>query len=196
MTKRTERDKSFALSDLIGGRLSIGGFDIDIGSLLSSPDGVRDQLEGLRETLKAAGGRPATSDEDWRNGLEVHGHFRTRGILGDREYHLGTQGRPAWSEKPGRPAPDRRPGETVEPATDVFTDPDGIVVVCEVPGAQTDSLEIELAGQELSVSSKPGTRTAYRKTVTLPCPVDADSLTSTCRNGILEVRLGKPAPGE
>jgi hypothetical protein len=53
-------------------------------------------------------------------GMSIGGHFRTRGILGDREYHIGTTPRPR-PQKEAERAPE--PPEIVEPAVDVFNEP-------------------------------------------------------------------------
>ena len=129
MVKETKEPE---ISNVIGGTLNILGLKIDLGKLLSAPEDVSKQLEELREKLKKAGGKETLSDEEWRKGkVSVTGQIRTRGILGDREYHIGTTepsiatgGRRKVSETP----------EAVEPPVDVFHEAKEIVIIAEVPG--------------------------------------------------------------
>ena len=182
-----KEDKEFDLSDAIGGTLDILGLKIDLAKLLSSPEEVRDRLEELREKLKEAGGKETLSDEEWRKGI-VSGHVRTRGVLGEREYHVGTGVSPGKQKRP-----ERKPQapETVEPAVDVFHEAEEIVVVAEVPGVELADLELKVDGDVLSLSTKPAARRGYHKKIELASKVDGNSLKATCRNGILEVHLRK-----
>ena len=185
-------DKESNLSDVIGGKLNLFGLKIDLGKLLSSPEDVRERLEELREKLKKAGGREVLSDEEWRGGeTSISGHFKTGGMLGEREYHIGTAG-PATRGR-GRERVSEPP-EPVEPPVDVFHEAEETVVVAEVPGVELADLELKVEDDVLSLSTKPAARRGYRKEIKLGSPVDADSLKATCRNGILEVHLQKRTP--
>ncbi|MBI4490432.1 MAG: Hsp20/alpha crystallin family protein [Deltaproteobacteria bacterium] len=183
-------NKEFDLSKVIGGALDIFGLKLDLGKLLSSPEKVREQLEELREKLRQAGGREVLTDEEWREGVGISGNVRTRGILGEREYHIGTGLRPGRQRRPPE-AP-----EAVEPTVDVFDEPKEIVVVAEVPGVRLGDLELKVRDNRvLSISTKPGARRGYQKDIELSSDVDADTLRATCRNGVLEVRLRKKESG-
>ena len=187
---KKKEDKEFILSDVIAGSLDIFGLKVDLGKLLSSPEKVRDRLEMLREKLKQAGGKETLSDEEWRKqGVSVRGHVKTRGVLGEGEYHIGTGGRPVRERRPPPKTPDSP--EVVEPAVDVFDEPQEIVLVAEVPGVGLNDFKLKVEGQVLSLSTKPEARRGYRKDIELRSEVDADTLKATCRNGILEVRLQK-----
>lgn len=176
-------NKEFDLSQVIGGALDIFGVKLDLGKLLSSPDEVRERLEALREKLKQAGRKETLTDEEWRQGVSVRGHVRTRGILGEREYHIGTGVRP--------PPKATKPPDVVEPAVDVFDEGREVVVVAEVPGVGLNDLELKVKGLGLSLSTKPKARMGYKKDIELSSEVDADTLRATCHNGILEIRLRK-----
>ena len=190
MDKEEKGEKEFDISDIIGGKLNILGLNIDLGKLLSAPEEVKDQLEGLREKLKQAGGKEVLSDEEWRGGgVSVSGHLRTSGLLGDSEYHIGTTPRPRQRPKPEARAPETP--EVVEPTVDVFHEEQEVVVVAEVPGVGLEDLEVKIEDSTLSLSTKPGVRRQYKKAIELGSPVAAESLQATCRNGILEVRLKK-----
>jgi HSP20 family protein len=181
--------KEFDPSQVIGGALDIFGIKIDLGKLLSSPENVKDRLEELREKLKRAGGKEVLTDEEWRKGEEgISGHVRTRGVLGEREYHIGTGARPR-RQPAGPKSP--KPPEVVDPTVDVFDEPQEIVIVAEVPGVGLNDLELKIQDRVLSLFTRPEARMAYRKEIELSSEVDAGSLKATCHNGILEARLRK-----
>ena len=184
-----KEDKKSDISDVIGGTLNIFGLKIDLAKLLSSPEDVKDRLEELREKLKKAGGKEVLSDEEWRRGgVSISGHLRTGGILGEREYHIGTAGPP--TRRRGREKVSEPP-EAVEPAVDVFREAEEIIVVAEVPGVELADLKLKVEDSILSLASKSSARRNYRKKIELGSPVDESSLKANCRNGILEIRLQK-----
>ncbi len=188
-----KKDKEFDLSDVISGGLNILGLKIDLGKLLSTPEEVRDRLEQLREKLKQVGGKEVLGSEEWRKGgVSISGVVRTRGILGEKEYHMGTGMRPGRQPRPPKAPEPPEPPEVLEPAVDVFTEPHEIIVVAEVPGVGLSDLELKIQNDKvLSLSTHPGARRGYRKDIELSVEVDAETLRATCRNGILEVRLRK-----
>ena len=177
-------DKESDVSDVLGGTLDILGLKIDLGKLLSSPEDVKDRLEELRGKLKAAGGKEVSSDEAWRKGgASISGHFRTSGVLGEREYHIGTAG-PST-----RPEGRESISEPLEPPVDVFHEAEEVMIVAEVPGVELADLELMVQDDVLAVSTRPAARRSYRKEIKLGCRVDKDRLKASCRNGILEVHL-------
>jgi HSP20 family molecular chaperone IbpA len=185
-------DKEAELSDVISGTLNIFGLKIDLGGLMSSPEDVKDRLEELREKLKSAGGREVLSGEEWGRGeTTISGHFRTSGILGEREYHIGTAG-PSRMHRGGERA--SAPPQPVEPPVDVFYEAEEVVVVAEVPGVGLPDFELKVENDVLSLATKPTAHRNYRKQIELGAPVDGDSLKANCRNGVLEVRLRKRVP--
>ncbi len=188
-----KEDEKSDISDIIGGTLNISGLKIDLAKLLSSPEDVKGGLEQLREKLKKAGGKEVMSDEEWKSGgVNISGHFRTSGVLGDREYHVGTTPppvEPVVRRKREKKAPE--PPEAVEPPVDVFREAKEIVVVAEVPGVELADLELKVKDNVLSLSTKPTARRNYHKKIELGSPVDEGSLKATCRNGILEIHLQK-----
>lgn len=179
-------NKEFDLSQVIGGALDIFGVKLDLGKLLSSPDEVRERLDALREKLKQAGGKETQTDEEWRQGVSVRGHVKTHGVLGEREYHIGTGPR---AQRPRPTTPE--PPEVVEPVVDVFDEAREVVVVAEVPGVGLNDLKLKIQGKVLSLSTKSKAGMNYRKEIGLNSEVDADTLRTTWRNGILEIRLRK-----
>jgi len=178
-------------SGVIGGTLNILGLKIDMSKILSSSEGLNEQLEELREKLKKAGGKETLSDEEWRKGkVSVSGHISTRGILGDREYHIGTTEPPlkVKERKKASEAP-----EAVEPPVDVFHEAKEIVVIAEVPGVEIADLEFKVNGDIFSFFTKSSARRNYCKEIKLSSKVDGDKMKASCKNGILEVHLPKKA---
>jgi len=140
-----KEDKEFDPSGVISGALNILGLKIDLGKLLSAPEEVKDHLEQLREKLKQVGGKEVLGGEEWRQGgLSISGVVRTRGILGEKEYHMGTGLQPGRSPRPPTPPEPPAPPEVVEPTVDVFTEPHEIIVVAEVPGVGLTDLALQI----------------------------------------------------
>jgi len=188
-----KEDEKSDISDVFGGTLNVFGLKLDLAKLLSSPEDVKGGLEQLREKLKKAGGREVMSDEEWKSGgVGISGSFKTSGVLGDREYHVGTTTpsvEPVARRKRKEKAPE--PPEAVEPPVDVFREAKEIVVVAEVPGVELADLELKVNDNVLSLSTKTNARRNYLKKIELGFPVDEGSLKATCRNGILEIHLQK-----
>jgi len=190
----SEEEKESEFSDLIGGTLNIFGLKVDLGELLGSPQKLTGRLEELRETLKKAGGKEVLSDEEWRQGGgTITGHIRTRGLLGEREFHVGTTGKPG-RKATGRPSPE--PPEVVEPPVDIFDEGEQVTIVADVPGVALEDLELNVEGRVFSLATKATAPRSYRKELRLESDVQADSLEATCRNGALEVRVRKQGTGK
>jgi len=180
-------DKGFDSADVLGGTLNIFGFKIDLGELLGSPENLKGRLEELREKLKAVGGKEALSDEQWRQGdATITGHIRTRGLLGEQEYHIGTVGKPTMR---GKSAPE--PPEVGEPPVDVFDEGSHITIIADVPGVGLEDLELTIHERTFGLSTRATARRGYRKELHLTAEVEPASLQASCRNGVLEARVDK-----
>jgi len=82
--------------------------------------------------------------------------------------------------------------EKSEPLVDIFDEGDSIKVMAEIPGVEKDDINLEIAEDLLTV--KVDTPTGkYYKEVKLPTVVERETVESTYRNGILEVKLKKRA---
>jgi len=80
--------------------------------------------------------------------------------------------------------------EVREPMVDVFDEGNEVVVIAEIPGVQESAIRLEVKEDVLLLSADDKDR-KYSKEVLLPCAVLADSVKSSYRNGILEIRLTK-----
>jgi len=83
--------------------------------------------------------------------------------------------------------------ETREPLVDIFDEGEAILVVVELPGIDEEEIEIEIQDDLLSLSTK-GER-KYVKEMLLPHLVDPATLTTSYKNGILELRVSKAKGG-
>jgi HSP20 family molecular chaperone IbpA len=90
----------------------------------------------------------------------------------------------------GGPAPEG--GATLEPRLEVHEGDEEVLVLGELPGISEDQVRLDLEGGEIRISATDGVR-SFMGRAGLP-PVDPASLSSSCRNGVLEVRLRK-VPG-
>jgi len=82
--------------------------------------------------------------------------------------------------------------EVREPMVDVFDEKDHILVVAELPGVSKESIDFEVKGDILNITAKTKER-KYAKEALLPCAVDAKAVTSSYKNGMLEIKLQKKA---
>ena len=80
--------------------------------------------------------------------------------------------------------------ETREPLVDVLDEDDRLLVIVELPGVDEKDIKLEVQEDILELTAETGDR-KYVKEVLLPSAVDAASVQSSYRNGILEIRLKK-----
>jgi len=80
--------------------------------------------------------------------------------------------------------------EEREPMTDVFDEPDELVIIAEMPGIEETDLKIELNGDILDISAEKNTR-KYHKELLLPAKVKKEDMNIKYNNGILEIRIKK-----
>jgi HSP20 family molecular chaperone IbpA len=111
----------------------------------------------------------------------------------DREFMNGSPGMSGYRvvfERGGEPAgipateaPRSRDGS--EPVTEVHRIGDEVMVIAELPGVTGESLRLDVQGDQLVIDAGDADH-HYHTTATLP-PVDAASLQSSIKNGVLEV---------
>jgi HSP20 family protein len=93
------------------------------------------------------------------------------------------------------------------PATDLVETDDHFVLRADLPGMTQDDVKIELQDNTLTVSGERKSESekrekgfyrverafgSFSRTVTLPKGVDADAVTASFENGVLEIRIPKP----
>ena len=77
-----------------------------------------------------------------------------------------------------------------EPITDIFDEEDEIVVMAEMPGINADDIKLDLKEDILDISAQNEDR-KYHKEVLLPVKIKAETLQSSYKNGILEIKMKK-----
>jgi HSP20 family protein len=80
--------------------------------------------------------------------------------------------------------------EIREPIVDVFDEKDHILVIVELPGVSEENIKINLEGDILKLSAENKER-KYAKEVLLPSKVKKESMKSSYKNGMLELKLAK-----
>ncbi len=80
--------------------------------------------------------------------------------------------------------------EEREPVTDLFDENNEVVVIVETPGAYEEGITLSLKGDILEISAA-GKNIKYHKEILIPTKVKAETLISSYKNGILEVRIKK-----
>ena len=96
------------------------------------------------------------------------------------------------------------------PETDIFEKNDSILVVCDMPGVDEQSVDITLEDDVLTLTGcqKPVDRPGYsllyrgygtgifRRSFTLSADIDRDSIKARLANGVLNVTLPKAAKAQ
>jgi len=92
------------------------------------------------------------------------------------------------------------------PALDVSETDEAVLVHAEIPGIDPKDLDISVVGDTLTLRGEKADETeqpdrnyhrverrygSFTRSLTLPASVDADQVTATARQGVLEVRLPK-----
>ncbi len=77
-----------------------------------------------------------------------------------------------------------------EPITDIFDEEDEIIVMAEMPGINADNIKLDLKEDILDISAQNEDR-EYHKEVLLPAKIQAETLQSSYKNGILEIKMKK-----
>jgi HSP20 family protein len=80
--------------------------------------------------------------------------------------------------------------EVTEPPVDVFEEAEHVLVVVEMPGVGDEHIKIDLRDDVLEISAERGQK-KYHKEVLLPASFGAEAMTSSCRNGVLEIKLAR-----
>lgn len=173
-----------------GGKSSPTDSFITLGAGLG---GLLGKLGTVVENL----GRLAEAGEELSRSGEISGlgsSDKVRGVYGfSVKTGLGEQGRREFKVEPFGNIRRQAGGQAVvdelrEPMVDVHEEEDGVWVLAEIPGVSKKDVEVELAGDRLSLAARRGP-TRYRKEVALPQVFLPEKMRWTCKNGILSIRL-------
>lgn len=80
--------------------------------------------------------------------------------------------------------------EERQPFVDVFDEQDHVLVIIELPGVEEEHIHTEVKDDILTLSAANG-NCKYSREVVLPKDVDASTVTSKYKNGVLEIRMSK-----
>lgn len=160
-----------------------------VTGMLGALGGLIDQLGKLSEEAQKADGTTTRSGEfnlcQDKRVSGVYG-FTIRSGLGEREPKV---------EPFGNLRKDAQTGHVVvqeirEPMTDLFDEPTHVLVVAEVPGIETEDVQLEIHDDILTLAAERGEK-KYRKEMLLPASFTREQMSFSCRGGILEIRLNK-----
>jgi HSP20 family protein len=159
------------------------GFDFGIGGLFKGIE----KLIDLAQELKESGG------EIKKEGEIDLSHLK-EGMKGVFGFSIKTMAGGKTTVEPFGNIKKTPKGPTVEeerePITDVFDEEDEINIYVEIPGVKEEDIKLDLREDILDISAQSGER-KYHKEVLLPGKVRAETMNSTYKNGILEVKIKK-----
>lgn len=162
-------------------------------------DGIADLLEGLARQLEAAA-RSLKSERGTESESSAAANAETTATADTRQrIDLSTRASSAST------------ATTAATSLECTDEGDAFVVTVDVPGYETDDLEIRLSGSTLSIRGerereRSDTAAQYvrrerevqsfSRQLTLPEPVAEDDVDATVNNGMLTVRLPKRDPSD
>lgn len=83
------------------------------------------------------------------------------------------------------------------PSVDIYENGDEFLVVADLPGARSESVEVRLDKENLSISARREAGAdgggEYRRTFLVPRGIDASQITAEMKQGVLTLRLPKGA---
>lgn len=173
-----------------GGKKGEVGFDVDFGLGKLGLGGLFQGIEKLVDLagqLKDAGGEIKKEGEIDLNNLK-------EGMKGVFGFSIKTATGGRTVVEPFGNIKKSQKGATVkeerEPMTDIFDEGDEVRVYAEMPGVAESDIKVALKGDILDISAKTGER-KYRKECLIKAAVKHETLITSYKNGILEVRIRK-----
>jgi len=159
------------------------GIDFGLGGLFKGIE----KLIDLAADLKEAGGEIKKEGEIDLSNLK-------KGMKGVYGFSIKTMtgGRPVVESFGNIKKTPKGPTveEEREPLTDVFDEKEEVRVYAEIPGVNEEDIKLDLKGDILDILAKSGDR-KYHKEILLPVKVKSETLISSYKNGILEVKIRK-----
>lgn len=99
-----------------------------------------------------------------------------------------------------------RPLSIRMPSIDVYDEKDSVVVKAELPGMKKEDIEVNLAGENLTIKGekkedkevkednyyrRERSYGSFVRTVALPCEVKSDEIKASFKDGVLEIQMPK-----
>jgi HSP20 family protein len=124
-----------------------------------------------------------------KDGMVIEYSFGKRTLAEDAP-DRGEESQPRANESRPRRAAKPSPLEVLEPVTDLFDEPDEVLLLFELPGVNRRDVRCVLDGDILRLEATTGDR-LYRKEMLMEPKLAEGAPHLRLRNGILEVRLAK-----
>jgi len=158
-------------------------FDFGLGGLFKGIGGLFDLVSKMTEEGK----------EEYTRTGEIKGlGDKAKGIYGF-SVRMGIGGQPTVEQFGNIKKTEKgsvEVAEVREPIVDVFDEGDYLMVIAELPGVDESDIHLEMKGDILSLKAE-GKDRKYNKEVLLPSEVEADSMETQYKSGIIEIKLTK-----
>ena len=163
------------------------GFDFGVGKCLGGIFNGLEKLIDLAADLKEADGEIKETGE-----IDLS-HLK-KGMKGVFGFSMKTATGGKTIVEPFGNIKKTPQGPTVEeerePITDVFDEKEEVRVYAEMPGVNEEDIKLDLKGDILDISAQSGDK-KYHKEILIPANLKSNTLTSSYKNGILEIRIEK-----
>lgn len=166
------------------------GFDIDFGIGKLSLGGLFKGIENLVDLaakLKESGGEINKEGEidlgNLKEGMKGIFGFSVKTAVGGKPV---VESFGNVKKTPKGPTVE----EEREPITDVFDEDQEIRIYAEMPGVNQEDINLDLKDDILDISAQTEDR-KYHKEILLPAKVQAETMSSSYNNGILEIKVKK-----
>jgi len=163
-------------------RKGSGEFEFGFGSLFKGISSLFDLVSKMTEE----------GEEEYTQTGEIKGlGDKAKGVYG-LSVKMGLGGKPVIEQFGNIKSTERGAvvAEVREPIVDIFDEGKKLVVIAELPGVGEKDIHLEVKDDILDLSAEAKDR-KYSKEVLLPSPIDADSMESSYKNGVLEIKLRK-----
>ena len=157
-------------------------FDFSFGNLFKGIGNLFDLISKMAEEGK----------EEYTRAGEIKGlGDKVKGVYGF-SIKMGLGGKPVIESFGNIRATERGAvvAEVREPIVDIFEEEESLVLIAELPGVEEKDICVEVKGDILDLVAETRDR-KYQKEILLPAPVDAKSMETSYKNGILEIKLKK-----
>jgi len=160
--------------------------DTEIGGVL----GAIEKLAKLAESLQNAQGELNREGEiDLGKNSKAAYHFRVR-TLGDLKRESSKPDFKPFekSAPPKKKSADTPQRTNAEPETDVFVEGNAVVIYAQLSGVSESDITLDAHADRIEIRAKSAS-VLYEKIVPLPETVQPETLVTSYKNGILEIRL-------
>ncbi len=160
--------------------------DAGLGGVL----GALEKLAKLADDLQNAKGELNREGEvDFGKNAKAAYHFRVR-TLGDLKRESPQSDFKPFEKfaSPKKKSADMPQRTSLEPETDVFIEGNAVVIYAQLSGVSESDITLVAHADRIEIRAKSSS-VLYEKIVPLPATIQPESLATSYKNGILEVRL-------